>query len=244
MRLKFEKNINLGNKFIININKSAVEYSLEVPKTGISCIKNIKQKNDYKIIRQIRKSKKLDAIANVCLMSIFLIPLGIILKLFIYFKYNIELLYEMDDDSRRKYSYLNDFLAEISKNNKLWQVDFLTCVYNAKFSTYEGKNIIRHKVNITCEMPWYISCNIDVFCLNLKNEKIYFMPDKMIIFKKCGGIKIKSYNNMKLDFSLIDFSESEPVPRDAEIVRPAWEYISGNIKFLLQVKENRYLSPA
>lgn len=181
---------------------------------------------DDEILRQISKLRTIDIIANVCLISIYLIPIGIILKLLIAYKWKIDLSYEMDDINSKKFECLNNFLLEISKNNRIWQVGSSTRVYNTKYNAGAGNNITRHKVNILKKMPWYISHNIDVYCLNLTSEKIYFTPDRMLIFKKFGGVGSRKYNDMIANFSLTNFVETEFVPRDAEVVRYTWKYVN------------------
>ena len=180
------------------------------------------------IIKQIRKLRIIDTIANICLLSVFLIPVGIVLKLLISLDWKIDLSYEMDDDNRKKYEYLNSFLTEMSKNDRLWQVNSLTRVYNTKYNAGAGNSVTRHRVNVVCKMPWYISCNINVFCLNLKSEKIYFTPDRMIVFKNMGGVGSKSYSKLTTDFSFTNFVENEFVPRDAEVVSHTWKYVNKN----------------
>lgn len=181
---------------------------------------------DDEILKQINKLRTIDIIANIFLISIYLIPIGIILKLLITYKWKIDLSYEMDDINKKKFDCLNSFLQEISKNNKVWQVGSSTRVYNTKYNAGAGNNITRHKVNILKKMPWYISHNIDVYCLNLTSEKIYFTPDRMFIFKKFGGVGSRKYNDMVANFSLTNFVETEFVPSDAEIIHYTWKYVN------------------
>ena len=166
----------------------------------------------------MRKLRIIDILANICLLAVFLIPVGIVLKLLISLDWKIDLSYEMDDDNRKKYEYLNNFLTDMSKNDRLWQVNSLTRVYNTKYNAGAGNSVTRHRVNVACKMPWYISCNINVFYLNLKSEKIYFIPDRMIVFKNMGSVGSKSYSKLTTGFSITNFVENEFVPRDAEVV--------------------------
>lgn len=185
-----------------------------------------KMGKDDEILKQISKLRTIDIVANICLISIYLIPIGIILKLLIAYKWKIDLTYEMDDINKKKFEHLNNFLIEISKNNKIWQVGSSTMVYNTKYNAGAGNNITRHKVSILKKMPWYISHNIDVYCLNLTGEKIYFTPDRMLIFKKLGGVGSRKYNDMVANFSYTNFVETEFVPRDTEIIRYTWRYVN------------------
>lgn len=181
---------------------------------------------DDELLKQINKLRTIDILANVCLFSIVLIPIGIILKILISQKWKIDLTYEMDDINTKKFESLNNFLIELSKNKRLWQIGSSVHVYNTKYNAGAGNNVTRHPISICRKMPWYISKNIDVYCLNLTDEKIYFTPDRMLIFKKFGGIGVRSYNDMVANFSWTNFVETEFVPRDSEIVRYTWTYVN------------------
>lgn len=181
---------------------------------------------DDELLKQINKLRTIDILANVCLFSVVLIPIGIILKILISQKWKIDLTYEMDDINTKKFESLNNFLIELSKNKKLWQIGSSVHVYNTKYNAGAGNNVTRHAISISRKMPWYISKNIEVYCLNLTDEKIYFTPDRMLIFKKFGGVGVRSYNDMVANFSWTNFVETEFVSRDSEIVRYTWTYVN------------------
>lgn len=177
------------------------------------------------ILKQISKVRNINILANICLISICLIPIGIILKLLIAYKWKIDLTYEMDDINQKKFDSLNEFLQLLQQNKRLWQVGSSTRVYNTKYNAGAGNNVSRHAISVSKSMPWYISHNIDVFCLKLTTEKIYFTPDRMLIFKNFS-VGCRKYNDMVAGFDTTNFVESEFVPRDAEIIRYTWRYVN------------------
>ncbi len=178
------------------------------------------------LLKQINKLRTIDILANVCLILIVLFPIGILLKILIVKKWKLDLTYEMDDINQKKFDALNEFLVELKNNKRLWQIGSSIRVYNTKYNAGAGNNVSRARVSIVNKMPWYIKHNIDVYCLNLKNEKIYFTPDRMLIFKNMGGVGCRRYNDMVAGFSTTNFVETEIVPRDAEIVRYTWRYVN------------------
>ena len=177
------------------------------------------------ILKQISNVRNINILANICLISICLIPIGIILKLLIAYKWKIDLTYEMDDINQKKFDSLNEFLQLLQQNKRLWQVGSSTRVYNTKYNAGAGNNVSRHAISVSKSMPWYISHNIDVFCLKLTTEKIYFTPDRMLIFKNFS-VGCRKYNDMVAGFDTTNFVESEFVPRDAEIIRYTWRYVN------------------
>lgn len=177
------------------------------------------------ILKQISKVRNINILANICLISTCLIPIGIIFKLLIAYKWKIDLTYEMDDINQKKFDSLNEFLQLLQQNKRLWQVGSSTRVYNTKYNAGAGRNVSRHTISVSKSMPWYISHNIDVFCLKLTTEKIYFTPDRMLIFKNFT-VGCRKYNDMVAGFDTTNFVESEFVPRDAEIIRYTWRYVN------------------
>lgn len=178
------------------------------------------------ILKAINKLRTIDILANICLIMILLFPIGIILKILISQKWKLDLTYEMDDINQKKFNALNEFLFELKNNRKLWQIGSSTRVYNTKYNAGAGNNVSRTSISLVKKMPWYINHNIDVYCLKLKNEKIFFTPDRMLIFKNMGGVGCRKYNDMVAGFSTTNFVETEIVPRDAEIVRYTWRYVN------------------
>ncbi len=181
---------------------------------------------DDEILIQINKLRIIDIIANLSLISIFLIPIGILLKFLIANKWKIDLTYEMDDVNNRKFVELNKFLQILQQNKKIWQINSSIKVYNTKYNAGAGNNVSRHMVHVIKKMPWYIIHNVDIYCLVLTNEKIYFTPDRMLIFKNFGGVGCKKYNDLIANFDFTDFVETEFVPSDAQIVRHTWRYVN------------------
>ncbi len=225
--------------FKINLNKSGIGYNFF--NDNISYDENTKlytgdttyyQNSNIsnmgkgeEILKRISKVRKINMIANICLFSIYFMPIGIILKLLIAGKWKVKLTYEMDDVNQKRYEILNEFLQLLQQNKKLWQIGSSTKVYNVKYNAGAGNNITRHVVSITKKMPWYISYNIDVFCLKLRSEKIYFTPDRMLMFKTFK-VGCRNYNDIRTRFDIVNFVESESVPKDAEIVGHTWRYVN------------------
>ena len=178
------------------------------------------------ILKQINMLRIIDIIANICLVMIVLFPIGILLKLLIAQKWKLDLTYEMDDINQKKFDALNEFLVELKNNKKLWQIGSSTRVYNTKYNAGAGNNVSRSTISLIKKMPWYINHNIDVYCLNLKSEKIYFTPDRMLIFKNSGRVGCRKYNDIVANFGTTNFVETEIVPKDAEIVRYTWRYVN------------------
>ena len=190
------------------------------------------QKKDP-ILRKINKTASLNRWANLFLLSVLFVSwvpifsltfiVGIIIKIIIETKMKIKLYYKFDEESRRMYDALKEVLILLSNNKKMWQINSSIKV-NTKYNAGAGNNVERNNAFITTKLPWYINTNIDIYGLNLKNEKMLFTPDRVIIFRtlrKAFGCK---YNDMFIGISTTRFVESERVYSDTEIVDYSWLY--------------------
>ena len=153
---------------------------------------------------------------------------GIILKLFIAIYGRITLEYEFDDFTKNKNDYLNASIKEVFSNKKVWRINTSTRVNDIKYNSGAGNTVTRETISLSKRLPWYIKSNISVYCLTLKKEKIYLMPDRIIISKGVNGISGCSYKNLDFFLSTINFIENQLVPRDAQIVSYTWQYVNKN----------------
>jgi hypothetical protein len=208
------------------------------------------KKNDP-ILKGINKVVSLNRLSNILLFMTLLVyynPIfslcliaGIILKLMIKLSKKVELYYEFDDESRKMYNSLKEVLIILSNSKKMWQINSSTRVYNTKYNAGAGSNVSRNNAFITSKMPWFIKTNINIYGLNLRNQKMFFTPDRVLVFRPFGKVFGCTYNDMFLGINTTRFVESERVYKDVEIVDYTWKYanrdggrdlrFSGNRKF-------------
>lgn len=215
-----------------NVNSNDGLYTGETKSFENIPVEELK-KNDP-ILKKINKIISLNRLSNILLLMTLLLyvnPLfslcficGITLKLVIYFKKNVGLFYEFDEDSRKMYNSLKEVLIILSKSKKIWQVNSSTRVFNTKYNAGAGNNVLRNSAFVTSKLPWFIKTNISIYGLSLKNQKMFFTPDRVLVFKHFGRVFGCTYNDMFLGISTTRFVESERVCRDSEVVDYAWRY--------------------
>lgn len=192
---------------------------------------NIDVKNmgkDDPILKEINKLRIINTIANISLISIYLCPVGILLKILIATKWKIDLKYEFDEFSLNRYNSLNAFLIEISRNKKVWQINSSTTVSNVKYNSGANASVTRSISSIKKSMPKYIKGNIEIYCLKLKKEKVYFTPDRILIFSGLKSVGVRSYRDLTAIFSYTNFVETEFVSKDATIIDYTWKFVNKN----------------
>lgn len=191
------------------------------------------KKNDP-ILKKINKALLFNRLSNFLLfmtLLIFVHPIfilsliaGIIVKIIISQSNKIGLYYEFDEESRKMYNSLKEVLIMLSKSKKIWQINSSTKVYNAKYNAGAGNSISRNSAYVTSKMPWFLKTNINVYGLSLKNQKMFFTPDRILIFRPFRKVFGCAYNDMYFGIKNIKFVETERIYSDAEIVDYTWRY--------------------
>ncbi len=191
---------------------------------------------DDLILKNIRKLREINLMSNICIISFILFPIfppmllfliiGIILKLLLATKWKIDLIYEFDDHSLKKYECLKNVMSTLSTSKKIWQVKTSTKVYNTKYNAGAGNNITRYNISLDKKLPFYIKHNVDIYSLKLKGEKMIFTPDRVLYLKGLTGVYGRNFRDMFIDVCDTRFVESDAVPKDAEIIDYTWQYVN------------------
>ncbi len=152
--------------------------------------------------------------------------IGIVLKTLLSTRWKINLFYDFDDFSKEKYEYLNNALFELSKSNKIWQINTSTLVLNKKYNAGAGENVTRCSTTLSEKVPFFIGHNIKMCLLNLRGEKMLFTPDRIIYFKGWTQVYGRNYKGMHINITSTNFIETEMVPKDATIIDHTWKYVN------------------
>ena len=198
---------------------------------------NIKELGkDDEILQCIKKLRTINFFANIFLWTTLLafsVPvflllslIGIILKVLLSTKWKIDLTYEFDDYSSKKYICLKNALETLSSSKRMWQIKTSTKVYNTKYNAGADHNVSRYPTKIEKKLPFYIKHNIEIYSLNLKGEKMIFAPDRILFFKGLTGVYGRDFRDMYIKIDDTRFIENAIVPKDAEIVDYTWKYVN------------------
>ncbi len=245
------KTANGGNRITYSIPGTGISYVEQSNKTQLETgddklitgeteiFKNIPIENIQKddvILKKLNIARTINRLANLFIIlsslmiinvyfSIFLI-IGVALKIWLNQTHKIGLYYEFDEKTRRMYNSLRETLIVLSNSRKIWQISSSTRVYNVKYNAGASKNISRNRAYITSKLPWYLKTNIEIFGLNLKREKIFFTPDRILVFKPFRKIFSCTYRDLYIGIDTTNFVETEKLQRDSEIVNYTWKYVN------------------
>jgi hypothetical protein len=137
------------------------------------------------------------------------------------------LLYDFDPDMEGLYQKLYDALDAISLCDRLWHIEATGTTGDKKYFAGASSIVKKSQIAIKHEVPPRIATNLETPCLPLGRQKMYFFPDKVLIFES-RGVGAISYQSLKVDLSISHFVEQERVPSDTKVVGTTWLYVNKN----------------
>ena len=154
--------------------------------------------------------------------------IGLILIIIAHSSGRVSLDYSFDAEKQDEYSRRVGAWQLLVEGKKEWQV--LTEQYHNSGKVHGGANRTLRRVvcKITKSHPYYIRTNVDTIQISLANkETLIILPDKVFFIRK-RKVGMIDYSDFRINVSSTRFVESDPVPRDAQIVGQTWQYVNKN----------------
>lgn len=143
--------------------------------------------------------------------------------------HNLCVVLEYEIDSEMQYLHSDRVAAFdcVFQSKKVWQTLTSAIVTNQKTHAGAGNVVTRFPISQQKNFPPYLKSNAEIIYLKLKSEKLYILPDKIIIQKggKFGAIDYKDVNTTVYTGIFI---ENQGVPSDAQIIGYTWQYVNKN----------------
>ena len=136
--------------------------------------------------------------------------------------------YSFEAEKEEEHLRRMDAWQLLVEGDKEWQI--LTEQQNTNIRNHAGatRSLKRAECKITKGHPFYIKTNVDTIQVVLHNkESLIILPDKVLFVRKrkVGAI---DYTDFIINVSSTRFVESDPVPKDAQIVGQTWQYVNKN----------------
>ena len=206
-----------------------------IESADISQFKQVEQGN---VSTAVERVIRMNWIGNILLWGtllafgnpiFWLLPIvGVILKVVARTSGRIELDYSFDAEKEEEHLRRMDAWQLLVEGDKEWQI--LTEQQNANVRNNAGasRSLKRAECKIAKGHPFYIKTNVDTIQIILHNkESLIILPDKVLFVRKrkVGAI---DYADFIINVSSSRFVESDPVPKDAQIVGQTWQYVNKN----------------
>lgn len=140
--------------------------------------------------------------------------------------------YDLDSDASLEWDKFSDKISLLKSSKKLWIIETAKLNANTKYHAGASRNISRSRATVMKIKPMHNTGFIvrtDTPSVLVKSRKclMLFLPSDVII-KKGTRYAAYSYEQLTVYSSTTNFVETDPVPRDAEIVRYTWRYVNKN----------------
>jgi Holliday junction DNA helicase RuvB len=133
-----------------------------------------------------------------------------------------ELNYNLDAEEEARFERICAGLRGLQASDRVW------CVEGEQESTDTPgiSHIIERRtpVRVASVAPPYVALNREVFSIDLGQQRIFFLPDQLLIFGNhgYGGV---SYSSLQVSNGQTRFIESEYLPRDSEVIDRTWQHV-------------------
>lgn len=173
--------------------------------------------------------------------ALILLPIiGGILKVMARSKGAVNLEYDFDAEKEEEHNRRVGAWLILAEGAKEWQILTETYNSNTKVNAGAGRSLNRVPCTIKKTSPYYLKTNVEPIQIKLKKETLLILPDKVFIIRgtKVGAV---NYDDLQIQVSSINFVESDPVPKDAQVIGQTWQYVNKNGTPDKRYKNNRQL---
>lgn len=203
------------------------------------------------IVKDIKRARLLNwlwiALAAILLVYvgwwtlIIMLALRILLPRF----FRAEVNYELDTEAANEWEKFAEFFSTLKTSKKLWVIETSQSVMNTKTNAGAGRNLTRSpltlkKTKANRTIGFGVFSNAPCFKLKGKQCTILFLPCDIII-KKGKHIVACSYENLDIRTGTTNFIETDPVPKDATIIRYTWQFVNKDGSADRRYSNNRQL---
>lgn len=203
----------------------------------------------HELLDGIKNYNKWNLVSTVLICTIVLagIPFfilsaiaGVILKIYVKKCLSIPMEYTFDEESRTKYEQIKDKWKNLNSSKSLWQLTSSASTKDKKHNAGATNLVSRQKIKIVEGCPKFFKTEMKYIMLQLKNESLILMPDKILIIKGKDSGAI-AWDNVSIRASDYRFIEEESVPDDAEIIDHTWAKVNKDGSPDKRFKGNRQL---
>ena len=88
-----------------------------------------------------------------------------------------------------------------------------------------GTSVTRKQIHVGWGGPSLVETNARIGFLNVGGTKLYFFPDRLLIFGP-GGVRSVRYGELSVNPGTVSFREEQGVPADARVTGKTWRYVN------------------
>ncbi len=201
-------------------------------------ISQFKEAEEGTVSNALERTIRLNFLGTILLCGLFLIPvnpilvlipiIGTILKIAAYTAGRVTLEYNFEPEKEDEHTRRIDAWQLLADGKKEWQVLSEQFNNNRKVNAGAGRSLKRISCKIEKGHPYYIKTNVDTIQIILHNkERLIILPDK-VFFVRRRKVGMIDYSDFRISVSSVRFVETDPIPKDAQVVGYTWQYVNKN----------------
>lgn len=108
----------------------------------------------------------------------------------------------------------------------VWQVNDVYANNSTRRHGGAGRSVNLTKLKIQKRKPFFLRSNVKAYFIKLKKERLYILPDVIIIEGK-KGLGVAALKDLDISIESIRFVETT-APKDAKILSYTWQYVNND----------------
>jgi hypothetical protein len=135
----------------------------------------------------------------------------------------------VDGAAREKFLTLQQSLADLAKSARIWYIAATEETWDLKRHAGASSLVTRKPARGT--KKFLPHTNILMYGISFDSKHLFFFPDKVSVFQGRNPVfsdpahVSASYDGLKVQFSTLQFRETDPVPNDSRAVGYTWQYV-------------------
>jgi len=189
------------------------------------------------VLWAVSLSNNPDGVGTIVLFAIFLISLPVKFAYKLMGRVNVQ--YDCDEYGEKRIELISQLVTILKNNKMLWQVNDVFSNTQKRTNAGAGTSVAKFAISIKNKKPPFLKTNAKCYFIQLKKEKLYIMPDKILVINrgKTGVIDLADLDMVVGDTNFVE----NIAPKDATIVRHTWQFVNNNGTPDKRFKNNRQL---
>jgi hypothetical protein len=140
----------------------------------------------------------------------------------------IVLFYDLAPHIEEAYQTLHHVFDSLRGCARVWHIDSrgrITTTYDWKVNAGASAVVKRNGIKPRVGAPSYFQCNISIPMLPAGRQRLYFLPDRILVWDT-NGVGAIAFDKLDLNFGERPFIEDGGVPPDSRVIDKTWRYVN------------------
>ena len=140
----------------------------------------------------------------------------------------VVLFYELEPHIEQAFQNLHNAFDALRGCSRMWHIESrgnITTTYDWKVNAGASSVVKRKAITPHAGSPPYFQCNISIPVLPAGRQRLYFLPDRILIWDT-SGVGAVGFDQLDVNSGEQRFIEDGGVPGDTRVVDKTWRYVN------------------